>query len=233
MQTEEFLKKVRVRSGLADNEKAKQAVDAVFGALRARISHEGGDNIASQLPKELRELWESGIVEHVARSLTGVERMNLNEFLARVQNTAHLADINEAEVVTRAVFITLKEQITPGAQVGLAHQLPEDIRTFWNQSMPPEEERLPPEGRYGSEEIGPSAVSVFRTDEQLAEEIEELLEESDDVDTEEIDVYVQQGEVTLRGVVRTSEAWEAAGRIASRVLGVTNVKNELTIIETL
>ncbi len=141
MQTEEFLRKVRIRAGLSDNEKARQVIHAVFGALRARISHGGGDNIADQFPKELKELWESGVGQHIARSLVGVDRMDLSEFLSRVQNTAHLADIVEAEVAARAVFMTLHEQISSGARHSLENQLPEDLREFWRLSTPPAEEK--------------------------------------------------------------------------------------------
>lgn len=231
MQAAEFLKKVRERSGLANDEEARRAADAVFGALRARISHGGGDNVADQLPRELRELWESGIVEHLMRSLVGVERLNLHEFLARIQNTGHLANIDHAEAVTRAVFMTLQEQITSGARWAVANQLPEDIRAVWETSTPVEEEEEI--GRYGPEVIGPAAVSLFRTDAQIMEEIEDLLDTSDEVDAEKIDVHVQQGTVTLRGIVKSSNQWEAAGRIASEALGTKKVQNELTVVEAL
>ncbi|MBI2842309.1 MAG: DUF2267 domain-containing protein [Armatimonadetes bacterium] len=231
MQPEEFLKKVRQRSGLDTNEEARRAVDAVFGALRARISHGGGDNVADQLPKELRELWESGLVEHLMRSITGVERMDLHEFLARVQNAAHLANIDHAEAVTRAVFMTMREQITHGAQQAIANQLPEDIRAIWLASAP--EAGAPPSGLYGTERIGPAAASVYRTDDQIAEDVRELLETSDEIDEERIDVHVQQGKVTLRGVVRTSGEWEAAGRVAAQTLGAREIENELTVVEEL
>lgn len=232
MQTEEFLKKVRIRAGLKDNEEARRATDAVFGALKARISHGGGHNVADQFPKELKKLWESGIVEHIVDSLAGVEHMNLNRFLARVQDAAHLANTDEAEGVTRAVFMTMYEQISPGAVSAISHQLPEDIRALWQTSRPAEE-MVGEEGKYGSEAIGPAAASVFRSDEQLERDIEELLEVSDEVDAEKIDVHVQQGAVTLRGVVRTSAEWEAAGRVAFKALGTKEVHNELTVIEAM
>jgi uncharacterized protein (DUF2267 family) len=233
MQAEEFLKKVRLRSGLENNEKARQVTDAVFQVLRARISHAGGDNVAQQFPKEIRNLWESGPLEHVLRSFTGVEHMNLGKFLGHVQNLAHFADAAEAEVATRAVFMTLREQITHGAEEAISNQLPEDIREFWWMSSPPKEEKEQPEGRYGSEEIGPAATSVFRSDEQISHDIQGMLEVSDEVDADKIDIHVRQGMVTLRGVVVTSDEWEAAERLAKRALGVVEVHNELTVVESL
>jgi len=233
MQTEEFLKKVRIRAGLEDNERARQATEAVFSALRARISHAGGDNIAEQFPKDIRNLWESGLLEHIARGLKGVDRMDLGEFLGKVQNKAHLANADEAEAITSAVFMTMKEQLSQGAQQSIEHQLPQDIRSLWQRSNAPSEEEAQPSGKYGMEQVGPAAVSLFRSDNQLTEDIKKALEEDDEIDEEWIDVHVQQGSVTLRGIVKTSDEWEAAERTTSRVLGVQRVKNELTIVETL
>lgn len=231
MTSSEFLKKVRTRAGLHDDEEARCVTDVVLAALRIRISHDGGDNMAEQLPREIKDLWESGLAEHIARGLVGVDRMDLSQFFSRIQNGAHLSNVDEAEDVARAVFSTLREQISHGSRQAIGLQLPEDIREFWASSAAPEERVSPPAGAYGSEEIGPSAVSVQRSDEQLAEEVEDLLESSDELDSEKIDVHVMQGMVTLRGVVRSSHQWEHAQKIASEALGVTNVRNELTIVE--
>ncbi|MEN6520409.1 MAG: DUF2267 domain-containing protein [Armatimonadota bacterium] len=227
MQTDEFLKKVRLRAGLEDNERARQAIDAVFGALRARISHAGGDNAAEQLPKEIRELWESGLAEHVTRSFTGVDRMALNEFLGRVQSRARLANADHAEAVVRAVFMTMKEQLTRGAQQSIEHQLPDDIRVLWQTSNAPAEAKEAQPSR-----VEPAA-GLFRSDDQLTEDIIKALEIDDEIEDDRINVHVQQGSVTLRGIVRTSREWEAANRAASQTLGVREVRNELTILESM
>lgn len=229
MQTDEFLKKVRLRAGLEDNERAREVTDAVFAALRARISHAGGDNIAEQFPREIRDLWESGLAEHVARSLTGVDRMDLSEFKGRVQNKAHLANADQAEAVIRAVFMTMKEQLTRGAQQSIEHQLPDDIRTLWQTSNAPAEEReAQPSGEYGT-----AAAGLHRSDDQLTKDIAKALETDDEIDEDRINIHVQQGSVTLRGVVKTSQEWEAAGRAASHTLGVREVRNELTVVEAM
>lgn len=226
MQTSEFLKKVKSRAGLESEAQAKSAIDAVFGVLRARISHAGGDNISSQLPKELRELWESGVMEHIARSFTGVDRMDLKDFLYKVQTTAHLANSQQAEAATKAVFMTLQEHITEGARYSIANQLPLDIKKFWDECLPA------PSGLYDSKTIGPSAVSLERSDEQIEKDIEELLNASDEVDSEKINVHVRQGKVVLRGVVKSADEWEAAKKTASNALGVIEVDNELSIVQT-
>lgn len=275
MQSAEFIRRVRTRVGLPDNEHAKRATEAVLEALRARISHEGGRNVAAQLPKELREMWESGVWEHVARSLTGFEGLDLGEFLTRVADLAGLADVDQAETVTRAVFVTLREQITAGAQHTLEAQFPDDIREFWRECVPPKQEpeiqempyefeapvptttdelpaaagpgagpetgvqapskspvdthAPPPYGRYGPEQVGPAAASVSRSDAQIRDEIEDLLESNDQVEAEKIDVYVQAGQVTLIGTVNEPTARATAERIAREALGATAVRNEIRV----
>lgn len=325
MQTEEFIKKVRVRAGLDDNEQAKKSIDSVFDALRARISHEGGDNVASQLPKELKEMWEAGLMEHLKRAVTGFERMDLGGFLAKVADEAGLQDIGQSETVTRAVFRTLQEQITPGASKAIENQLPPDIRDFWVSSAPQAEEttetptvfvteevrtemliigmpgsmteydeesevaesNLRPdmpsgydvdmtiamteaqvrdmtqkgqepygaqrlgEVTEGSKEVqppsvdriqmttppqsrgtaGPGSEIYYRSDPQLSQEIEHMLDEDEDLKAENIDVFVQAGNVTLRGKVKSNNQRESAGRVAAKALGVGEIRNELIVME--
>ncbi len=302
MQAEEFLKKVRVRAGLDNMDDARRATRAVFDTLRARISHAGGDNVAAQLPRELQQLWEAGLLEHILRSISGVERMDMGAFLARVAKEADLTDIHESETVTRAVFMTLQEQITPGAAHAIEHQLPPDILEFWNEcksaareaapvesepiqeapqiepqisigsptpeeeegaltwspetdvptgidaemleaesearyremrARPPAEERIemvePEEAR--SPDLGPGSEAYYRGDADLAQEIVDMLQSSDEVDATNVDVMVQAGNVTLRGKVPTQEQKEKAHHIAASSLGVGVIRNELMVEE--
>lgn len=271
MEIQEFWERVTVRSGLPSKEQAKAATDAVFDALRARISHQTGDNIAQQFPTELKELWESGLAEHIERALVDVERMDLDEFLQKIQHDPRVGDAAPARDVARAVFMTVQEQITPGAVEKIAGELPPDIRGFWLDSAPPAEaeaveegeyveemeEEVPligpeydiptgadmeptpslpstlrqgsPEGEYDSREIGPSAASVFRSDDQLAEEINELLEANDELDASNIDVYVHQGRVTLKGSVHSPTERDEAAMVAGEALGTVEVINEIKV----
>jgi uncharacterized protein (DUF2267 family) len=220
MQTDEFLKRVRQRAGLKDDKDAQRAIAGVFGTLRSRISHAGGDNMAQQLPKEIRELWEGSLAEHILRSLKGVERMDLKRFVSHVQDAAHIGDVVEAEMITRAVFMTLREQISDGERFAIAAQLPLDIRELWQH---------PEAGMYGPEVVGPAAAEVFRSDEQIRREIEELIEVSDEIEADDIDVEVHQGRVKLTGRVRTDHERDETDRIAHEALGTTEVVNELAV----
>lgn len=285
MDAQEFLKRVSGRAGLHNRDQAHSAVDAVFDALRSRIYHETGDNITSQLPMEIRQMWESGTFEHVLSKVVGFERLDLEEFLNKVEDKLHLEDIYRARVVTQAVFMTLQEAITPGAADKISQGLPRDLRELWENSKPaehpsetPQHERMlreqagvepqgawtgetqpqrpaleeeyelpegpelesiagepqpkpPPEGEYGSEEIGPAAASVYRSDDQLKSEIIELLDANDELDASSINVEVHAGKVTLRGVVQTPDQRNIAEHVASDALGTVEIIDELHILE--
>jgi osmotically-inducible protein OsmY len=75
-------------------------------------------------------------------------------------------------------------------------------------------------------------VSHYRSDPELEKEIRELLASSQEVNAENIEVFVQTGNVTLRGTVKTPEERDAAGRIAARGLGVGEIFNELVVEES-
>jgi osmotically-inducible protein OsmY len=78
---------------------------------------------------------------------------------------------------------------------------------------------------------GPGSAEHYRSDAQLTEEIEDMLEESDEVNSEHIDVFVQSGNVTLRGSVKTPQERELAVRTASEALGVGEIRAELDLEE--
>lgn len=360
MQAEEFLRKVQDRAGLPEDPNhgpARRATEAVFETLRARISHQGGDNIAAQLPKELKDMWESGLLEHIQRAISGFERMDLGVFVARVAEKTNIDDMQKVENVTRAVFATLQEQITPGAREAVSHQLPQDLREFWETALstqvgppyemeapvqeapmsmpqaeeaftptaeeevgarpwgpetdlpsgadvdmviagaeaqkrdmethpeheeepltaeaggakteipeetmgirgeepgdyehkegthiekshepgeeeahPPAEERVtmtvPPEELEGR--TGPASEHQYRLDPELTREIEELLQSSDEVDASHINVFVQAGNVTLRGHVKTPHERDTAIHVASKALGIGEIRSELDVHE--
>ncbi len=269
MDVEQFLERVAHRGNLRSKVEARAVVYAVFEALRYRITHESGDKVAAQFPSELQRLWESDVTDHIDRMAVNVERIDLNEFIDKIRTHPELRNTGtfDAGIVTRAVFTTLQEQITPGAADKVASELPEDIREFWLSSAPearpresgvsgrearkeapalersygePQEEEMQavpasapmagsPEGEYDSGRIGPSAASVFRSDDQLRSDIMDLLNASDEVDAKSIDVEVHAGKVILHGRVQTSAQREAVSRVAKDALGTTKVDNEINV----
>ena len=224
VEVEHFYKMVQERAGLADREKAKEVIKAVFGALRDRISPGGADNLASQLPRELWDLWDAGFLHDVARVIGGVDRMDREEFLARVQNTAHLSNTNEAESATLAVFRTLREQITSGEQHSVYLQLPDDLKELWAEARPPEQIV---EGKYNSQAIGPAQALIQRSDDQIENAVKELLEANAMIDAGGINVEAHQGRVLLKGKVGSRDQIERAAKVAHQALGVIEVENDL------
>jgi uncharacterized protein (DUF2267 family) len=321
MQTDEFIKHVSIRGEIHSREDTENAIKAVFQTLRDRIVHDTGDNIKSQLPKEIQGFWETGLVQHIAHKFGGRTRMDLSGFIGRVGDKLDTDDFAYAERITRAVITTLRQSITPGAQEEVERELPEDLREFWRSCLPPEmpmeadearryareerqmreqegppfemgapvpstpeeeagvgpwvgagtcqpcaeepgleevteievtemrqevqraehevhppaEERMevvpPPEERVPTA-AGPGSVTHYRSDPQLEQEIRQMLEESNRVEAEKIDVFVQAGNVTLRGHAKNQEERDQAGHIAAKALGVGDILNEITVEDT-
>lgn len=87
------------------------------------------------------------------------------------------------------------------------------------------------EGEYDSNLIGPSQTSLFRTSEEIREDLEELISLNDAIHPKDIDFIVERGTVILKGRVRDQAASQEAEQAAREVLGVTAVRNELVIGE--
>jgi uncharacterized protein (DUF2267 family) len=114
-----------------DDRRAEGLVFAVFQELRDRITPKEAADVAAQLPKPLRRLWQEQ--ERAGRS---VRRIHKEEFIGRVRRRAGLSDDAEAEQAVRAVFKAL--QRTLGSATGkegeawdVFSQLPKDMKMLW------------------------------------------------------------------------------------------------------
>ena len=67
------------------------------------------------------------------------------------------------------------------------------------------------------------------TDDMLVDQVRVKLSEDADVGGQRIDVDVHQGNVILKGKVRTEQQKVRAEKIAKKVKGVTGVENQLVI----
>lgn len=88
--------------------------------------------------------------------------------------------------------------------------------------------RHAPEGRYAGR--GPKGYQ--RSDERLKEEACEQLTADPDVDASEVEVSVQNGEVTLEGTVPTRNMKRAAEDCIEAISGVQQVHNRLRVEST-
>lgn len=77
--------------------------------------------------------------------------------------------------------------------------------------------------------VGPK--SYHRTDERIYEEICEILTLDPDIDASEIQVEVQDGDVTLKGTVETKTLRAYAEDSISRVFGVNDINNQIEVPE--
>lgn len=85
------------------------------------------------------------------------------------------------------------------------------------------------QGIYDSSSIGPAEASLFRTSEQIKQDVIELISSNDAIWPKEIEVEVSDGTVTLKGRVRDEVARQEAEQAAREVLGVIKVDNQLEV----
>ncbi|TLP75807.1 DUF2267 domain-containing protein [Nesterenkonia sphaerica] len=118
MRYDEFIKTVSERDGHDDREIAVQTTEVVLADLGQRLKGGEADNLAAQLPEELK----GPLTEHAA---TEPVVDDVDDFLRRV--ATHLGagvDPEQARHHVAAVFATLSEAVSEGEIQNLRSQLP-------------------------------------------------------------------------------------------------------------
>lgn len=115
---DEFLSRVQRRAGL-DREVAELVAQATLTTLAVRITRGEAEDLAVQLPVELRPWLQ----------LTGseAERFSTREFIRRVAQGVPVLDRQEAEDAVAAVLVTLREAVSEKEVSDLFSQLPDDM----------------------------------------------------------------------------------------------------------
>jgi uncharacterized protein (DUF2267 family) len=116
MQYDEFISKISERSGL-DRAQAEAVTRATLKTLAQRITRGEADDLAAQLPKELKE--------PLVTVPEAAEPFDADEFERRVAQQAGLP-ADEAADGIRAVFSALAESLTGGEFKDMLSQLPEE-----------------------------------------------------------------------------------------------------------
>lgn len=129
MSTATFYKRVIDETGVVDRALAERGTAAVLRALRDRLTLEEARQVAAQLPRALREIWETG-ADWGPRPV----KLHRRELYQRVKADAALGSIREARAMVVAVFAALKGQISPGEADDVAAQLPKDLREVWDEA---------------------------------------------------------------------------------------------------
>jgi uncharacterized protein (DUF2267 family) len=120
MPVEELLERVARHAGV-DRARARRVAEAVLETLAERISGGEVEDLAAQLPAELRPALERGN----ALSHGAARRMSLDEFVTRVAEREGVTP-DEARDHVRAVFLTLREAVSSKEIADLEAQLPKE-----------------------------------------------------------------------------------------------------------
>ena len=134
MNNDEFIKRVMELSDIQDKHIAERGVQIVFSLLRHRLLPDESSNVADQLPHDLKRIWSNDVWATNFFALSGkrLKYRHRIELMSLVENEILREKLPlHAENLTRAVFHTLKEQITPGESEDISAQLPEEIRDFF------------------------------------------------------------------------------------------------------
>ena len=121
MQYHELIERVEADAGLS-REEAFRVTDAVAAVLAQRLSHEEARDVASQMPREVRDVMRPALRGDAPTDVP----MDRDEFLEHV---AHRADIplDVAEPRVRAVFSVLREALTDGEWADVTERLPDSF----------------------------------------------------------------------------------------------------------
>ncbi|MCW2951827.1 MAG: hypothetical protein JWQ48_997 [Conexibacter sp.] len=120
--TEEFVEGVAQRAGLVgERERARRATEATLETLGERISHGEVDDLAEQLPAELR----SPLARGDELSGGAARPLSLDEFLLRVAEREGETPL-EVPTHARAVFATLREAVSEREFADIEAQLPNE-----------------------------------------------------------------------------------------------------------
>ncbi len=117
MEYSELLARIEDQARL-DTEGAEQALSATLTTLAERISDEEAEDLASQLPGEVKA--------QLTGAVGGGELFAADEFIKRVADREGGVPPEEARAHAEAVLITLREAISGGEFEDILLQLPDD-----------------------------------------------------------------------------------------------------------
>lgn len=121
----EFVNTVIERGGPSERDAAQQVTEVVLADLGQRLTGDEAQNLADQLPEELKK----PVTEHVAADPV---RDDADDFLRRVAD--HLGegvDPDQARGHVRAVFTTLAQAVSDGEIQDVRAQLPAGFAPFF------------------------------------------------------------------------------------------------------
>ncbi|MBD3335937.1 MAG: DUF2267 domain-containing protein [Candidatus Eisenbacteria bacterium] len=128
MRYEEFLTRVQKRAELDDQDQSDRVTKAVLGTLGECLYRTERENLAAQLPDELKPAVFS--LKEPETMNTPVQGFSLEEFNNRVSARADIG-YPLATKGTRGVFAVLREAVSPGQMEDVRRQLTEDYEVLF------------------------------------------------------------------------------------------------------
>lgn len=228
-----FIGRVADRLETGDFVYAERVSRAVITTLRQSITPGAQDEVLYELPEDLREFWKSATPPEMPMEAEEARRKAREQHIQEGPPFEMEAPVEEeAGAASWAGSGTCE----PCAEEPGLEEVTEidviDMRSK-HEVRPPSEERMeivPPPGMRDPN-AGPGSATHYRSDPQLEEEIRQMLEESDELEADNIDVQVLAGNITLRGHVKSEERRDQVGHVAAKALGVGDILNEIVVEE--
>lgn len=147
-----FLKKVMLKGNLPDLYDARDVTEVVFRVMRDVMSTEEADRVESELSSsatygssnqslqiDIADLWRDtnpivGFLSRLRPPLNGEAPFGINSelFLKRVDSEAAVPKTSNGEIVTRAVFSAIKEELSKQKVREVADWLPQGkVQEIW------------------------------------------------------------------------------------------------------
>ncbi|MBJ6760773.1 DUF2267 domain-containing protein [Myxococcaceae bacterium JPH2] len=120
-----FLKDLQKRAGV-DAARAEQAAQSVLCLIEQRLMGGEVKDLEAQLPQKLRDVLQR-CPRHEGKP---PRKFGLLAFLAQVAEDLDITT-NEAERLSRAVLVTVREHISEGEAEDVIGQLPADLQALW------------------------------------------------------------------------------------------------------
>lgn len=129
-----FVKKVMEIADIDNKETAERGVQIILSLLSHRLSENEQKDVSAQLDDDLKRIWNNRvwIVNYFRLSGKRLKYRHKIELMSLVDNEIKREGLHlNAELLTKAVFHVLKENISYGESEDIAYMLPKELREFY------------------------------------------------------------------------------------------------------
>jgi uncharacterized protein (DUF2267 family) len=130
MRYHEFINRVQERTDLGSRDEAARATEATLATLGERLYRTERENLAAQLPDELKEDLFKRVDSEVIRR--DVDRFSLEEFYIRVSARAEVG-YPDAVKRAQAVIAVLQEAVSAGEIEDVLSKLPDEYGELFGE----------------------------------------------------------------------------------------------------